>query len=318
MQKDDLIGGEILRTVSNRFWGSNHRCDAIFIMPTTHVTMKEMIDGTRLLFNFDSVDVFSSSQLSTSLANGDKVVLGAVKLAIEQHQVKDVVLFRHQSCDDGKIFRAQYEREREDFAKISGLVNAREHLLRIYPEVSVRMIYARFLENGRYMMLSEVFPDRSEVFLMRPNNRFMSEDGQEIPCEAVVITCMDFRQFREVRTCVRDDFKLDLLRIIGLPGSSKELLKTVEDGNTSWGSFKKVVNNHAAGVYFIFHHGDCGAYGGLAEYHGDIIAEEKMHRNEMKKLRDKIIRRQADARVEMIYARFIEEGRRIRFVKFTD
>jgi hypothetical protein len=325
-QVDELIGGHILSTVPNRFWG-DHRCDAMLIMPPTHITSRVMIETARTCCNVRSADVFSSAQLTTNLTRNSQTMVQAIKLAVEKHEINRVFLFRHQGIEDGKIYLRPSERYDEDRARISGLIKARDHLLRkprnvadeanciLGPNhnIKVVMVYARFVDGGRLIQLSQINPDHSEIIRMTADNRFMSEDGKEMPCEATVITCMDFRQFREVRNCVYDDYDYDRVGIIGMPGASKRFN---EDGIISWNAFYQAMEKHGSNKFLIFHHGDCGAYGGLDAFNGDTISEELMHRKEMYRLRDKIIGKKHGVEVELVYARFIEGGRRIRFVRF--
>lgn len=313
MQDDTLIGGQILSTVTNRFY-DDHRCDGIFIMPTTHVTTKEMIETGRTCLNINSADVFSAPRIVSSLINGSSTVVNAIKLAVEKHEVKHVVLFRHQGMDDGKILFEQKHRVEEDKIRKIGLVKARDRILQLHPAINVVMIYAKFINRGRQILLRQIAPNLHETTRMLAENRFMSADGAEIPCEGTVITCMDYRQFREVRTCVQDVFKVDRCGIIGLPGSGKRF---IEGGNVSWQGFDQAVGKHRSKKFYIFHHSDCGAYGGLPSFNEeDVVVEELMHRKEMEKLRAMILKRKPGVEVELVFARFIEQGQRIRFVRF--
>lgn len=309
---DNLIGGKVLRTVSNRFFEDSH-CNDILIMPSSHVTTREMIEMARTCFNVDSADVFAAPKFASALMKGSQTVLNGIWLAVEAHEVGRIIIFRNQGHDDGKIRFDQCVRAEEDKARIQGMMRAREKILSLHPGVKVLLIYGRFLNCGKQILLSEIHPDFSETVRLLAENRFMDELGNEIPCEATVITCMDYRQIQEVRDCVRYDFKIDRFGLIGLPGSGKRF---IEDGIISWNSFYEAVEKHGSNLFFIFHHADCGAYGGEDAFNCDPIAEELMHRAQMYHLRDMIYKRKPGVKVILVYVRFIEGKRRIRFVCF--
>lgn len=306
----------VLKTVPNRFY-NDPRCEALFILPTTHMTTREMIETGRNNLQIKSADVLAVEKFHSSFKKGDPDVVDTVNLAYYEHGVRHFVIFRHQRIEGGRLFVDQSKRRAEDAAKKKAMKEAREQLRDTYKDSKVSMIYARF--NGMFIELSQIFEDGSELIRSNSDNRFLTADGQILPCEATVITCVDYRQLREVRACVRDDFGIERFGLIGLPGSTKSFIKE-GDHRISLHSIEKSVKTHGSRRVMNFHHADCRAYKGWLKYGckptvDDLIEEEKMHREQMYDMRKLIQSRIENIDVDLVYARFIDGGRNICFVE---
>ena len=106
-------------------------------------------------------------------------------------------------------------------------------------------------------------------------------------CDAVVLTCIDFRiRGRDVEAVVaavyKDEEPVTSFDEIRIAGSAK----AINDGKHAeliLQSIKVGVEMHSAKRVVIINHHDCGAYGGFARFGGDENAERDFHATELKK-----------------------------------
>jgi hypothetical protein len=131
-------------------------------------------------------------------------------------------------------------------------------------------------------------------------------------CDSVVLTCIDFRFWVETIDFLSRWHGVQGFDFPSLPGSAKALN---EDDSLAWKCISVPVELHQIKNVYIVHHADCGAYGGVKEFDGDIEAEQKFHEAELKKAKEKILAKFTEVKVVMIYAKLVDSGENIEFIE---
>jgi len=132
-------------------------------------------------------------------------------------------------------------------------------------------------------------------------------------CEAVVLSCIDFRFWRETVEFVEKELGIKDFDFPSLPGSAKAINES-NDETFVFGCISVPIELHHAKKVVIINHQDCGAYGGSAKFNGDEKAEQEFHEKELKKAKDKIVAVYPDIEVILVYARFADDKENIEFV----
>lgn len=131
-------------------------------------------------------------------------------------------------------------------------------------------------------------------------------------CDAVVLTCIDFRFWRETVEFVEKELGIKVFDFPSLPGS----VKAINEGNSLAMQCVGVpVELHHAKKIVLVNHQDCGAYGGSAKFNGDDEAEQKFHEGELKKAKEKILEKYPDKEVILVYAKLVNDKSNIEFIK---
>lgn len=133
-------------------------------------------------------------------------------------------------------------------------------------------------------------------------------------CEAVVLTCIDFRFWRETLEFIEKELKLTSFDFPSLPGSAKAINECVKDGDLAMSCISVPCDLHHAKKVVIVNHEDCGAYGGSKKFEGDKDAEQAFHEMELKKAKDAILKKYPEKEIITIYARLTDEKDAIEFV----
>ena len=132
-------------------------------------------------------------------------------------------------------------------------------------------------------------------------------------CEAVVLTCIDFRFWKETVEFAEKELGIKSFDFPSLPGAAKAINES--DGeDLAMSCISVPVDLHHAAKIVIINHQDCGAYGGSAKFSGDE-EEQKFHEEELKKAKDKILEKYSDKEVVLVYARLVDDGENVEFVK---
>jgi len=131
-------------------------------------------------------------------------------------------------------------------------------------------------------------------------------------CEAVLITCMDFRFWGAVTKFVKRELKIKRFDLPDLPGASKAVNDATE-GSMAWRAIDVACDLHHVKKIIIVDHADCGAYGGVAKFNGDIEVEHKFHVEELKKAREKLEERYPKKEILTYYAKLVDGGENIEF-----
>lgn len=283
------------------------KCEAIVAMPPSYNFMPEMISFVRGSLGIKKpFDLIGVSGFSKRFPRESGVISEAIKLAIEKHLVKKVVIFQHVDFHcDGKSSRFKKQVE-EDYYHKQGLLDSAERLKNLYPDVSVTLVYARLVKDQSEIEFSKIYEDGSEEVYQRTPYLFKGINK----CEVTVVQCLDYRFRAAIRACVRDDLGISHFNVIGLPGSAKAFL---EDRTTAWKAVRVAHEHHGCRSFIIVHHEDCGAYEGSSNF-SNVITEEDFHRQELSKMREKLMDKYPDVEVTLIYIRLTNNKSKMQFV----
>ena len=104
----------------------------------------------------------------------------------------------------------------------------------------------------------------------------------EHTCDACVISCMDFRIYKEntLHKFLKED-GVESYDLISVPGAGKAIIYVLSR-QLVINSIRISMELHKSKVIYIIHHRDCGAYGGSSACESPE-AEFKMHKSEMEK-----------------------------------
>ncbi|MFH1583104.1 MAG: carbonic anhydrase [Candidatus Falkowbacteria bacterium] len=134
-------------------------------------------------------------------------------------------------------------------------------------------------------------------------------------CEAVVLTCIDFRFWRETLEYVEKELGIKSFDFPSLPGAAKAINECLKEADLAMQCVSVPCDLHHAKKLVIVNHQDCGAYGGSKFFNGDGAIEQKFHEEELKKAKAKVFKKYSDLEIIMIYARLADEGESVEFVK---
>lgn len=132
-------------------------------------------------------------------------------------------------------------------------------------------------------------------------------------CEAVVLSCIDFRFWKETVEFVENELGIKNFDFPSLPGSAKSINES-NDERFVFGCISVPVELHHAEKIVIINHQDCGAYGGSAKFGGDNEAEQKFHEEELKKAKEKILAKYPEKKIVLVYARLVNDNENIEFI----
>lgn len=130
-------------------------------------------------------------------------------------------------------------------------------------------------------------------------------------CEAVVLSCIDFRFWRETVEFIEQELGIKNFDFPSLPGAAKTINESLGD-DLAMKCISVPCDLHHAKKIIIVNHEDCGAYGGSSKFNGDKDAEQKFHEEELKKAKEKILAKYSDREVILLYA--ILNGENIEFL----
>ena len=133
-------------------------------------------------------------------------------------------------------------------------------------------------------------------------------------CEAAVLTCIDFRFWRETLEYVEKELGLKSFDFPSLPGAAKAINDCASDDDIAMKCVSVPRDLHHAKKLVIVNHQDCGAYGGSQVFNGDSEAEQKFHEEELRKAKTKILAKYSDLQVILIYAKLADNGEKIEFL----
>ena len=136
-------------------------------------------------------------------------------------------------------------------------------------------------------------------------------------CEAVVLTCIDFRFWRETVKFVEDGLGIKSFDFPSLPGAAKAINDAVSDDEIAMQCVIVPHDLHHARKLVIVNHQDCGAYGGGKIFNGDDAAEQSFHEAELKKAKIKISAKYPDLEVILVYIKLAETRENIEFLTIS-
>lgn len=133
-------------------------------------------------------------------------------------------------------------------------------------------------------------------------------------CEAAVLSCIDFRFWQAIVDYVHQDLGIKDFDFPSLPGAAKAINDASENDNLAISCINIPVELHEAKKIILVNHADCGAYGG-AKQHESLEAEEAFHAQQLRQAKTKILAAQPAVEVILLFAKLVEDGSKIAFVK---
>ena len=134
-------------------------------------------------------------------------------------------------------------------------------------------------------------------------------------CEAVVLTCIDFRFWRETVEFVEKELGIKDFDFPSLPGSAKAINDCLKEDDLAFNCVSVSCDLHHAKKVVIVNHEDCGAYGGSAKFGGDQGKEQKFHEEELRKARKKLIDKYPGKEYVLLFAKLADEKTKVEFLK---
>lgn len=132
-------------------------------------------------------------------------------------------------------------------------------------------------------------------------------------CEAVVLTCIDFRFWRETLEFIDKELGIKSFDFPSLPGAAKAINECSGD-DIAMKCVSVPCNLHHAKKLVIVNHQDCGAYGGSKVFNGDETAEQEFHEAELKKAKEKILVEYPNLQVVLVYIKLVDSNENIEFL----
>ncbi len=133
-------------------------------------------------------------------------------------------------------------------------------------------------------------------------------------CDAVVLTCIDFRFWRETLEYIEKELNIKSFDFPSLPGAAKALNQCAEN-DIAMQCVSVPCDLHHVKKLVIVNHQDCGAYGGSKIFNGDEAAEENFHKQELEKAKAKVLTKYPGLEVILVYAKLVDGGENIEFIK---
>lgn len=133
-------------------------------------------------------------------------------------------------------------------------------------------------------------------------------------CEAVVLACIDFRFWKETMRFVEEELGIKTYDFPKMPGAAKAINECQNEVDVAMKCIGVPCDLHHAARIVIVNHADCGAYGGSAEFKGDLEAEQKFHEGELRKAKEKILKYYPRKEIILAYAKLVDGGENIEFV----
>lgn len=132
-------------------------------------------------------------------------------------------------------------------------------------------------------------------------------------CEAVILSCIDFRFWKETVEFVSQELGIKNFDFPSLPGSAKAINEGKKN-DLAFSCISVPVELHHAQKIVIINHEDCGAYGGSAKFNGDEKSEQEFHEQELKKAKEKILEKYSDREIILIYAKLVDNKENVEFI----
>ncbi|MFA5926357.1 MAG: carbonic anhydrase [Parcubacteria group bacterium] len=134
-------------------------------------------------------------------------------------------------------------------------------------------------------------------------------------CDAVVLACIDFRFWKETMKFIDEDLGIKSYDFPKMPGSAKAINDCQNEVDVPMMCIGVPCDLHHVKKIVIVNHADCGAYGGSAEFKGDLEAEQKFHESELRKAKEKILKYYPEKEIILVYAKLIDDSESIDFMK---
>ena len=128
---------------------------------------------------------------------------------------------------------------------------------------------------------------------------------EKYQCDAAIVWCFDnrfdlgFRKFlRRIGVCYSDPIKVaGGAKCLASPNQESDREFVLEQIRTS-------IRLHGTRRVILMLHSDCGAYGGLEAFNGDLQAEADYHRDELKRARASLAAAIPDLQIDSYFVNF--------------
>lgn len=135
-------------------------------------------------------------------------------------------------------------------------------------------------------------------------------------CDAVVLSCIDFRFWKETAEFVEKELGINSFDFPSLPGAAKAINES-NSNDLAMSCISVPCDLHHVKKIVIVNHQDCGAYGESAKFKGDEVAEQKFHEEELNKAKAKLVTKYPDKEIILVYAKLDESKENIEFIKVS-
>jgi len=135
-------------------------------------------------------------------------------------------------------------------------------------------------------------------------------------CEAVVLSCIDFRFWKETMEFVETELGITSYDFPSLPGGAKPINECASDDDLAMKCIGVPCDLHHVKKIVIVNHEDCGAYGGSKKFQS---AEEELdfHTEELKRAKEKLAEKYPDLDIITVFARLADGGYNIEFLTIS-
>lgn len=131
-------------------------------------------------------------------------------------------------------------------------------------------------------------------------------------CEAVVLSCIDFRFWRETVEFVEQELGVKYFDFPSLPGAAKTINESI-GADLAMKCISVPCDLHHAQKIIIVNHEDCGAYGGSKRFNNNPDLEQEFHENKLREARVKILKSFPEKEVVLVYARLVDDKENVEF-----
>lgn len=106
-------------------------------------------------------------------------------------------------------------------------------------------------------------------------------------CEAVVLSCIDFRFWKDITKFIEEELEIKSYDFPSLPGAAKAINACTGKQDLAMSCIGIPCDLHHVKKAVIVNHWDCGAYGGSKSF-ASAEAEQTFHESELRKAKEKI------------------------------
>lgn len=125
-------------------------------------------------------------------------------------------------------------------------------------------------------------------------------------CDAVVISCIDFRFWRSIVSFVENELGIEDFDFPSMPGAAKAINEGKE-GEMPDLCVNIPIDLHHVKKVVVINHEDCGAYGGSSKFDHNKEREMEFHRWRLGLAKRKILKKHPDKEVILAYAKILDE-----------
>jgi carbonic anhydrase len=133
-----------------------------------------------------------------------------------------------------------------------------------------------------------------------------------LSCEAVALSCVDFRFRAETLLFIKKFLAIESFDIMKFPGSARAINEKSEN-DFVLNSIQLPLDLHCASKIVIVNHQDCGAYGGSGAFQNPQ-EEQEFHEAELRRAGARVREKFQGIEVLMSYARLVDNNENVEFL----